>query len=209
MKAKVWVAVIIALVIGALVGWMINNSRQASADKEHELNMSMAKLWEDHITWTRMYLVSAANNLDDTDEVAQRLLRNQEDIGNAIKPYYGDEAGDTLTTLLKEHIMTATEVVAAAQKNDTTALNDANKRWYDNANEIADFLSEANPDNWPRDEMRSMMKEHLDLTGQEAVNILGGNAAAGIADYDKVHEQILEMAHMLAEGIVKQFPAKF
>jgi hypothetical protein len=101
----------------------------------------MHKLWEDHITWTRVFIISAVADLPDKASATDRLLQNQVDIGNRIKPYYGEAAGTKLTALLKEHITTAAEVVAAAKANDQGKLADANKRWFANADQIADFLS--------------------------------------------------------------------
>ena len=138
-----------------------------------------------------------------------RLLQNQVDIGNAIKPYYCDAAGDKLTTLLKEHITTAAEIVAAAKAGDKPKQADATKRWFANGDQIAAFLSDANPKSWPRAEMQKMMHDHLNLTTEEVVARLTGNWAADIAAFDKVHEQIFHMADMLTEGIVNQQPAKF
>ncbi len=177
--------------------------------KQGAFRATVRKLWEDHITWTRVFIISAAAGLPDKDAATQRLLQNQVDIGNAIKPYYGDAAGDKLTALLKEHITTAAEVVAAAKANDQAKLADANKRWFANADQIADLLSGANPKNWPAAEMRSMMHDHLNLTTNEAVARLHGDWAGDVAAYDKVHEQILHMADELSEGIIKQFPARF
>lgn len=177
--------------------------------KQAAFQDAMRKLWEDHITWTRVFIISAVGDLPDKPTATERLLQNQVDIGNAIKPYYGDEAGNKLTTLLKEHITTAAEVVAAAKANDKAKLDDANKRWFANADQIADFLSSANAKNWPAAEMKSMMREHLNLTTNEAVARLKGDWAADVKAYDAVHEQILKMADMLTMGIVKQFPNKF
>jgi len=170
---------------------------------------AMRKLWEDHITWTRLYIISAAEDLPDKDLTAQRLLQNQVDIGNAIKPYYGDAAGDRLTALLQEHILLAAEAITAAKAGDTGAFDDALARWYANADEIAAFLHAANPKRWPLDEMQAMMKSHLDLTLEEAAARLGGDYAADIAAYDKVHADILDMADMLSMGIMHQFPKRF
>lgn len=183
--------------------------KKVSSTKEAAFQDALRKLWEDHITWTRAFIISAAADLPDKAAATERLLQNQADIGNAIKPYYGDAAGDKLTTLLKEHITTAAEVVAAAKANDKARLDDANKRWFANADQIADFLSGANPKNWPATEMRSMMRDHSNLTTSEALARLKGDWAADIAAYDKVHEQILRMADMLAAGIVNQHSAKF
>ena len=180
-----------------------------ASTKEAALHDAMRRLWEDHITWTRLFVVSAVGDLPDKGATTERLLQNQVDIGNAIKPYYGDAAGEKLTALLKTHITTAAELVAAAKANDTAKMTDANKRWYTNADEIAAFLSGANPKSWPAAEMKQMMREHLDLTTAEVVAHLKGNWADDVAAYDKIHTQILQMADMLTNGIIKQYPAKF
>lgn len=184
-------------------------NNEAESTKEMALHDAMRRLWEDHIIWTRVFIISAAADLPDKAAATDRLLQNQTDIGNAIKPYYGDAAGDKLTTLLKEHITTAAEIVTAAKAGDKAKQDDATKRWIANADQIADFLSNANPKNWPQEEMRKMMRDHLNLTTEEVVARLQKNWAADIAAFDKVDEQILHMADMLTAGIVKQHSEKF
>jgi hypothetical protein len=173
---------------------------------------AMRKLWEDHIVWTRQFIVSAATesgDLPDLGPTVDRLLANQTDIGNAIKPFFGEAAGDQLTALLRDHILTAAELVGAAKAGDDAAVADASARWYANADEIAAFLSAAAPDQWPLADMQAMMKAHLDLTLKEAVARLQGRYADDIAAYDEVHAEILEMADMLSDGIVAEFPNHF
>ncbi|HEX4956463.1 MAG TPA: hypothetical protein VF017_24005 [Thermoanaerobaculia bacterium] len=169
----------------------------------------MRKLWEDHVTWTRLYIVSAAAGLPDARATTERLLRNQVDLGDAIKPFYGEAAGKGLTALLRPHILIAAEVVTAAKAGDSAGVKAASTRWYANSDEIADFLSDANPDNWSRATLRAEMRHHLDLTLQQAQARLRGDWAADIAAYDTVHQHILEMADMLSRGIVSQFPKRF
>lgn len=183
--------------------------QKMEATKQAGFQDAMRKLWEDHIIWTRVFIISAVADLPDKAAATDRLLQNQVDIGNAIKPYYGNAAGDKLTTLLKEHITTAAEIVTAAKAGDKAKQDDATKRWFANADQIAGFLSDANPKNWPRGEMQKMMREHLTLTTDEVVARLLGNWAADIAAYDKVHGQILHMADMLSAGIVNQHADKF
>ncbi len=206
--------IVVLLISFALL--IVNSPTSASSLRaQHEstkgmaLHDAMRKLWEDHIIWTRVFIISAVADLPDKAAATERLLQNQVDIGNAIKPYYGDAAGDKLTTLLKEHITTAAEIVTAAKAGDKPKQDDATKRWLANADQIADFLSNANPKNWPQAEMRKMMREHLNLTTEEVVARLQGNWAADIAAFDKVHQQILHMADMLSAGIVKQHSEKF
>lgn len=172
-------------------------------------NQQMRKLWEDHITWTRLFIVSAAASLPDQSATADRLFQNQVDIGGAIKPFYGDAAGNQLAALLHDHIALAAQIIAAAKAGDSAGVASASAAWYANANQIAEFLSSANPKNWPLDQMKAMMKSHLDLTLQEAVDRLNGNFTADIADYERVHLEILSMADFLSDGIIAQFPEKF
>jgi hypothetical protein len=170
---------------------------------------AMRKLWEDHVTWTRLAIVTFADDSAGFPATAQRLLDNQVDIGDAIKPFYGDAAGTQLTALLHDHITIAVEVLQAAKAGDTQAFDEANARWYANANDIADFLSAANPRFWPNDMMRADMAAHLDQTLAEAAHELAGDYPASVADYEVVHDHILAMADMLSSGIIGQFPDQF
>ena len=173
-----------------------------------EFRMTMRKLWEDHITYTRNYIISALASLPDGDVVLDRLMKNQEELGNAIKPYYGSEAGDTLAKLLKDHIKIAGDVVKAAAANDKDRLKAEQKRWTENGKQIAMHLSGANP-KWDHKKLEDMLQKHLDLTTHEAAARIKKDWAADIKAYDAGHEHMLMFADMLSEGIVEQFPAKF
>jgi hypothetical protein len=177
--------------------------------KAAAFSASMAKLWEDHIVWTRMVIVDFAAGLPDLKAAETRLLRNQTDIGNAIKPYYGAAAGNALTRLLRTHILEAVPVLQAAKAGNKAGLTKALDAWYANGHQIAVFLSKANPHAWPLSMTDSMMKHHLDLTAKEAVSRLEGHWSADIAAYDQVHNEILQMANMLSSGIVSQFSNRF
>jgi phage terminase Nu1 subunit (DNA packaging protein) len=173
-----------------------------------ELKMAMRKLWEEHIMYTRNYIISALAGLEDADKVAERLLRNQDDIGGAIKPYYGDEAGNKLAALLRDHILIAAQVVTAAKAGNSAGLTAGEEKWSANGKEIAAFLSGANP-NWPKQDLENMLQKHLDLTTAEVVGRLKKDWAADIMAYDEGHDHMLMFADALTDGIAKQFPDKF
>ena len=173
---------------------------------------AMRKLWEDHITWTRNVIISFEVNVPDSSETPALdwLFKNQVDIGNAIKPCYGSERGDQLTALLHDHIAIAGEILQAVKTGDSAAYEDANARWYANAHDIAVFLSQTlDPPIGSLADMDAMMEDHLDRTTEEVVARLKSDWTGDVAAYDKVHAQALQMADMLSNGIIANFPAKF
>ena len=169
----------------------------------------MRKLWEDHITWTRLAIVDLEANAPDTKQTVARLLANQTDIGNAVKPYYGAAAGTHLTTLLEQHITEAAAIVEDAMAGRSQKLKTDVTAWYANADAIARFLATANPKAWPYGAVDRMMHVHLQLTTKEAIDHLKRHYAADIRDYDAVHREILMMADALSNGIITQFAARF
>lgn len=206
---KIITLVIALLVLGTFSHLQAQKMKMKDKTSQSEqLRIGMHKLWEDHVTWTRNVILNIIDGLPGTDEAVARLLKNQEDIGNALKPIYGDAAGAELTRLLKEHITLAADLLKAAKEGNNANFDGANKKWFVNADEISAFLSKANP-NWKLEDMKKMMHDHLDLTTQEAVARLKKDYDADVKAYDKVHEEILMMADMLTTGIVAQFPQKF
>jgi hypothetical protein len=184
------------------------NSSPIPSGMAINLVLGLRDLWVDHIVYTRNYIISSVAGLPDTNIVAARLLKNQEDLGNAIKPFYGEQAGTKLTGLLKGHILGAVALLKAAKAGNTTGAAAAEKKWYENADQIATFLASANP-NWSVQDLKTMLHNHLALTKSEAVARLTGNYTADIAAFDKIHRQAVMMSDELADGIIKQFPSKF
>ncbi len=208
----------LALVI-AFVSVLINPSA-ARAQAKHTkgsathsdaaamLKQNMRKLWTDHVVWTRDYIIAATESQPDAPAALNRLMKNQEDIGNAVAKYYGDAAGRQLTTLLKDHIAIAGDIVKAAMAGDKAGQKAADDRSHQNATQIADFLSKANP-NWPRATLVELMNTHLATTTTELVARLNKDWAGDVKAFDAVYDHILHMSDALSDGIVKQFPDKF
>ena len=186
----------------------IANIDDLNQTKVTELRISLHDLWIEHIVWTRQYIVAAAADQPDASFAAERLMRNQEEIGNAIKPFYGDQAGDQLTSQLKDHILIAVDLLTAAKAGDSNAVEEIEERWYANADEIATFLSGANP-NWTKEDMVSMVNEHLSLTKTEAVARLTGDYATDVTTFDALYQHAISMGDEFTIGIVNQFPERF
>ena len=185
-----------------------DHARAGISVEELAFRQDMRKLWEDHVTWTRLAIISLTTGSPDTEATVGRLLQNQDDIGDAIAPFYGEEAGNQLATLLREHITIAAELIAAAKAGNQPEVARQQARWEANADEIARLLNNANP-RWKLGETRTMLHEHLQLTTREVVARLQSAWTADVAAYDEIHRQALHMADMLSTGIVAQFPKRF
>jgi hypothetical protein len=221
MKLKILVTAALALAIVGGGGFAYATST-AAADPNHighgsdqsavankaAFRASMRVLWEDHIVWTRMVIVDLIAGTPDADAALTRLLKNQTDIGNAIKPFYGQAAGDRLTALLRDHILIAGRLLTTAKAGDAAGFATAKADWYANADDIARFLASANS-RWPLADLQEAMKTHLDTTLDEAVARLTSDWTADVAAYDRVHGHILHMADILSDGIIAQFPSAF
>ena len=178
------------------------------SQKEIDLHNGMRQLWTDHTVWTRLYIIESLNNSTAADAAATRLLQNQVDLGNAIKPYYGDAAGAQLTELLKTHIYTAVAIINDVKAKNSTAQARDEALWAKNGDDIAVFLAGANP-NWPLPVLQDLMSMHLSTTKAELVARYSKNYTADVQAWDTVYAHILKMSDALSDGIVKQFPTKF
>jgi hypothetical protein len=174
-----------------------------------DLHLASRKLWEDHAIWTRVVILGSFGvcntTLPDLPTALDRLLQNQVDLGNSIKPFYGEDAGNQLTALLKEHILDAAAAIKAAKSGDQAALDDAKAKLYANADAIATFLATANP-NIDLASMKAMMRTHIDQLLSEVVNYMNANYPGSIGDYDATVLHLLNLSDTISNAITKQFP---
>jgi hypothetical protein len=179
-----------------------------TSDAQCTLRTSLRKLWADHAIWTRQYIVAFASGGPDAGAAANRLLKNQEHIGNAIVPFYGAAAGAALTDLLKQHILIAVDLLTAAKAGDDAEFQRQDARWSENGEEIAGLLSSANP-NWQKKDVLDLLSVHLKLTKDEAVARLTGKWDDDVTAFDDIFTEIMTVSDTLADGIIKQFPDRF
>lgn len=110
--------------------------------------------------------------------------------------------------LLREHILLAVKIVDAAKKGEHSIVNQLNKEWYQNADQIVAFLTSANP-NWSKKVLTEMFYTHLKLSTDEVGDRLKKDWRNDIKTADMNEEHLIIMGDILTEDIVKQFPEKF
>jgi hypothetical protein len=185
---------------------MYINTSNSSINCNNRINLvnTFRKLWEQHVMWTRSFIISTATNLSDLPLVTKRLLRNPGDFANVLKKYYGDSIAAKFESLLTDHLAIAGRLVNAAKAGDTEAVNAERIKWYSNADDISAFLASINP-NWSKNEWKMMLYDHLKMTEDEAVERLTGEYAKDIAQYEAIEDEALMMADYMADGIARQF----
>ncbi|MGZ7050228.1 MAG: hypothetical protein ACXVHO_09490 [Methanobacterium sp.] len=177
---------------------------------EGDFDKKWMGLWEEHVAWTRLAIISLVDIKDENETQAtlNRLLRNTKDMAEVCKMFYGEDAANTFDSLMHDHLTIAAELVQDAVAGDSEKADDTEKRWYANADEIAATLQTLNP-NWKEEEMKSMLYEHLRLTKKEAVDRITKDYVASVETYDEIEKQAREMADGFSHGIIMQFPDRF
>lgn len=206
------------------------------SDPSSSLRGAISRLWLDHVTWTRAYVVYATrrrsiaefltlvaalvvrivavplgaviSRLGVANAAAVRLMRNQHDIGEAVVPFYGNAAGAKLRRLLKRHITIAVKMVFAARHGHMRRFTRLEAAWNRNAEQIAALLSGANPA-WHQADLTDLLRQHLVLTGREVDARCHRRWDDDVDVVDQIYTEILTLADVLADGIVKQFPERF
>lgn len=178
--------------------------------KEFLLKSISRRLWTDHVIYTRQFIISSIDNIQSPDIpfVVQRLMINQEEIGNLFKPYYGEEKSSQITYILKEHIDIFAKLVTANIKKDLEHSVSQKTYWYMNAIKIANFLSQINP-KYNKIIIRDHLFDHLDFTERELLARLRKDYVLDIIMFDSVYDQILQLADVLSEGLINQFKIEF
>lgn len=191
----------------ASAGEVLVTAPMAAENKRTAFRKSVRKLWAEHMIWTRAYIVASIAATPDAGEVGGRLLRNQMEIGALFVPYYGPETGAKVGALLKEDVFLAASVVAAGKNRDAAKLKLAEKRWHDNAQEMAMLLSASNP-NWSKDAFIATFENLMTLTYRQATARTGKKWAEDIQTFDELYVQGMALADEIADGIIKQYPEK-
>ncbi len=174
-----------------------------------QLLKQMNLVWEQHIMWTRMLLISIAENLKDLEATQARLLRNPKDIADVFRRFYGIAVANRIQQLLTEHLVIGKDLIVALKNKNQEEATKLNTKWYQNADEMAEAFSSINPFYYPREEIRNMLYEHLRLTTNQVNNRLQRKYVEDINSYDMVQKEILKMSQFFVNGIVRQFPNLF
>lgn len=172
------------------------------------LKADWRKLWADQAFLTRNLIFCIVDGLPGTDHTINRLLQNQVAIGNAIKPFYGEETGNKLAELLKVHISLAKGIIQETTSGNTAALEKLKRIWHANAEQVSILLCRNNPGLLPAT-FKTAMNNYLLFTAEEAIRRQQQAYDADILVYDRATMEAFKIADLVTGSITGQFPEKF
>ena len=208
--------VLLAFAVVMIGGSFVNRAGAADSaccgggmpDSKVLLRNTMHKLWAEHGIWMRAYLVASLAGTPDASEAAARLQRNPEDIGNAFAPFFGMETAGKFADLFKANTAVELELIDAAKSGNKAKLEAASKKWHENAVELATFSNKVNP-NWREQSLVDTLDRNLSMTLEEISARQQKDWKADIMAADRNLDVMMTLAEGFAEGIIKQYPAKF
>lgn len=185
---------------------LLGNKWKHCAFNYGQINLmnELRKLWEEHVFWSRLFVVSALGELPDIETTTKRLLRNPADFAKVLEIYYGRPKAGTFRGLFDEHIKIAASIVNNAKQGNNKAVEQYSRLWENNADQIAAFLAGINP-NWPESEWKKSLHDHLRMITDMVIARLSGEYMKDSMIFDMIEEQALEMADAMAAGIISQF----
>ncbi len=205
------------IAISLLSAWTVplaqSQAATPNAAKVAELKSALRDLYINHIFWVRDLVVSTRlGEKAAVSEADEYGVKNAQVIGRSIAPFYGQAAGDKFAALFVGHYSAVKTYMNAAFANNFRGSAGRKKAALDtltkNANDIAVFVSSANP-NLPRATVYGLLTTHV----QQHVMSIDATAKkdwSGEADmWDPMVKVIYTLSDALADGIAKQFPDKF
>lgn len=177
---------------------MMSNHNSEQICLMNELRM----LWSQHVFWTRSFIISTAEDLDDLAPVTERLLENPKDFAKCFATIFGTNTANKFRVLLTEHLKIGGDFVTACKNKEAQKAADYRTAWYKNADDIAKFLSCINK-HWSEEKWQNMMYSHLKMTEKMALLRLHGKYEEDIKIFDKIECEAMEMADYMFCGITK------
>ncbi len=184
---------------------MQGSMSQPKAASETDLQLAMRSLWVDHIFWVRNVVLMTKLGATGAAKVAEeQAVDNARQIADSVVPYYGKAAADKLLTLLAGHYAAIKEYMQATFASDSAGQTRAMQAGYANADQLASFLSSANP-NWPRQALDDALRAHVAQHIAQIIDVNTGQYAAGAQVWEAEKSHIYAIADTLAMGIARQF----
>jgi hypothetical protein len=198
-----------AMLCGAMMTATAAHADLSATPKTAATQAALRDLWTGHIFWVRnVALATFTNNKDEAAAAEAEVVANAKAIAGALEPYYGKPASEKMFTLLAGHWGAVKAHITATAKGDAKGQDAAMKQMVANVEEIATFLSGANP-NLPKETLVGLLTAHGGHHAQQNAQLKAKKYADEAKTWDAMKNHMYVIADALGDGIAKQFPDKF
>lgn len=182
--------------------------------------MDSRSLWTRYSLGMINYSVSSFGNMASTPAVERNLNRNAADVGTFFVPYYGITAGTKIGSLLTVILKNGVKVVETI-KNNQTEIEVYKNIWSRQIDELADYLNQLNPGQYPRDLLAEMFTKLTNFWVEDFIARFTNDFAADSVALDNilkvsvtgipnhVNKGYSSIADILSRGVIAQFPFSF
>ncbi|MBR0597083.1 hypothetical protein [Sinanaerobacter chloroacetimidivorans] len=181
-----------------------DRQRYTISDAQLNLMNALRQTWGDLSMWTRAFLVSTAAGLGDAGNIRDRLAQIPDAFASELSHIYEPEQTNQLRDLLNQHILLMEALITAEKNGDDVTVNQSTVRLYQNADNVASFLSSVNP-YWEEEKWKDLLDDYLEMNIAQMVARLGGNFSEDIIIYNSIEKQAMQMADYMSEGIIQRF----
>jgi hypothetical protein len=187
-----------------------DTQRNAARDqKTFQTAVTLRDLWLGHIFWVRNVSVAAIDKNDPAIKAAeQQAVANAQAIAASIEPFYGAGAKDSFFKLLAGHYGAVKAYLVATVAGDAAAQAKATQALTSNAEEIATFLSKANP-YLPKDAVQGLLLAHGGHHIQQIQQLKDRKYEAEAQTWEEMKKHVYQIADATAGALAKQFVKKF
>jgi hypothetical protein len=166
------------------------------------------------------YSVSAFGNMPSTPAVEKNLSRNAAGIGDYFIPYYGITAGTKIGSLLTVICKTGVNVVNTIKSKQTDIIV-YKEIWSKQIDDLAGYLHELNPGQYPRDLTAEMLTNLTNFWVDDFQARFANDFASDAVALDNIlkvavtgipnhtNKGYSSIADILSRGIIAQFPLSF
>jgi hypothetical protein len=202
---------VLALAVIGLVG-CAHESRaltDANPTRVADTKANMRQLWDGHIFWIRnVVLDNVTDNPSARDVAEKEVVANAKQIASTITPFYGEAASEKLFTLLAGHYGAVKQYSEATITGSKSKQDAALANLASNADDIAVFLSGANP-YLQKDTVRGLIAAHGAHHVAQIIQFQEKDYAHEAETWQVMRRHVYVIADALTIALAKQFPTKF
>lgn len=211
-RRNIFIATMLAGLLGSAIPAAAHTPHHGSPamqSKYVQADAALRDLWVGHVFWVRSVAVAALSaNPGAAKAAEQEAVANAKQIAAAMEPFYGKAASDKLFTLLGGHYGAVKQYLDATIAASPQQQDAARAAMGENAMQIAQFLSSANP-HLPIDGVRAMLLAHGAHHIHQIVQLRDKQYAQEARTWDEMKSHMYALADTLTDALAKQFPRKF